>query len=94
MNDSLSPFQPPNEEALLHQIERMEAGRDMYLQLLRENPEIIKFQDVRTLQNFGITGQESGRSRTGIAGVRAAWRLSGEFNRALEGVLRLLHKIG
>lgn len=61
MNDSVTRFQGPNEEALLRQIERMEAGRDMYLQLLRENPEIIKFQDARTLKNFGI-------GNTGAAG--------------------------
>lgn len=54
MNDPSIRFQAPNEEALLRQIERMESGRDMYLQLLRENPEIIKFQDMRTLENFGI----------------------------------------
>lgn len=54
MNDPSLAFQAPNEEALLRQIERMESGRDMYLQLLRENPEIIKFQDKRTLENFGF----------------------------------------
>jgi hypothetical protein len=54
MNDASNPFQAPNEAALLRQIERMEAGRDMFLQLLRENPEIVKFQDRRTLENFGI----------------------------------------
>jgi hypothetical protein len=54
MNSASNPFQAPNEEALLRQIERMEAGRDMFLQLLRENPEIVKFQDRRTLENFGI----------------------------------------
>ncbi len=54
MNDAAARFQAPDGETLLRQIERMEAGRDMYLQLLRENPEIIKFQDTRTLENFGI----------------------------------------
>ena len=54
MSNASNPFQAPNEEALLRQIERMEAGRDMFLQLLRENPEIVKFQDRRTLENFGI----------------------------------------
>lgn len=63
MNDPSARFEAPNGDALLRQIERMEAGRDMYLQLLRENPEIIKFQDTRTLENFGICSQQ-GRLRS------------------------------
>lgn len=54
MSNASNPFQAPNEEALLRQFERMEAGRDMFLQLLRENPEIVKSQEARTLENFGI----------------------------------------
>lgn len=62
MSNASNPFQAPNEEALLRQFERMEAGRDMFLQLLRENPEIVKFQDARTLENFGIVREiEPGR---------------------------------
>ena len=91
MNDPSARFQAPNGEALLRQIERMEAGRDMYLQLLRENPEIIKFQDQRTLENFGIR-QHHGRLRSAISGMRAAWRSSTELFPALAHMFRLLGK--
>ena len=54
MNERAPTLEPLTEAQLLRQIERMEEGRDMFLQLLRENPEIVRFQDARTLENFGI----------------------------------------
>ena len=54
MSKPLLPFAAPTEGQILSQLERLEAGRDMFLQLLRENPELLKFQDARTLENFGF----------------------------------------
>ena len=54
MNERAPTLEPLTEAQLLRQIERMEEGRDMFLQLLREKPSMRKFVDVRTLENFQI----------------------------------------
>ena len=54
MNKTASPFAAPTEAQILSLLERLESGRSLFLQLLRENPELLKFQDARTLENFGF----------------------------------------
>ena len=43
-----------NESEVLHRIAQWESAREVFIQLLRENPKMRKFQDARTLENLGI----------------------------------------
>ena len=54
MSDARVPSTSHDELEVLRRIALWESNRDFYLQLLRENPELTRFQDARTLENFGI----------------------------------------
>ena len=55
MSDTPIRSQSDDELEVLRRIALWESNRDFFLQLLRENPEMTRFQDVRTLENFGIS---------------------------------------
>ena len=55
MSDTPIRSQSDDELEVLRRIAVWESYRDFFLQLLRENPEMTRFQDVRTLENFGIS---------------------------------------
>ena len=55
MSDTPIRSQSDDEFEVLRRIALWESNRDFFLQLLRENPEMTRFQDVRTLENFGIS---------------------------------------
>ena len=55
MSDTPISSKSDDELEVLRRIALWESNRDFFLQLLRENPEMARFQDVRTLENFGIS---------------------------------------
>ena len=55
MSDTPIRSQSDDELEVLRRIALWESNRNFFLQLLRENPEMTRFQDVRTLENFGIS---------------------------------------
>ena len=55
MSDTPIRSKSHDELEVLRRITLWESNRDFFLQLLRENPEMTRFQDVRTLENFGIS---------------------------------------
>ena len=54
MTESLAPSKTLNESDVLRRIAQWESARELFIQLLRENPTMRKFQDARTLDNLGI----------------------------------------
>ena len=55
MSDMPIRSKSDDELEVLRRIAHWESNRDFFLQLLRENPEMTWFQDVRILENFGIS---------------------------------------
>ena len=55
MSDTPIHAKSHEELEVLRRIALWESNRDFFLQLLRENPEMTRFQDARTLENFGIS---------------------------------------
>ena len=54
MTESPAPSKTLDESEVLRRIAQWESARELFIQLLRENPTMRKFQDARTLQNLGI----------------------------------------
>lgn len=54
MTESPAPSKTLGESEVLRRIAQWESARELFIQLLRENPTMRKFQDARTLQNLGI----------------------------------------
>ena len=54
MTESLVISKTLSESEVLRRIAQWESARELFIQLLRENPTMRKFQDARTLQNLGI----------------------------------------
>jgi len=54
MNEFSAPSKTLNERDVLRRIAQWESARELFVQLLRENPTMRKFQDARTLENLGI----------------------------------------
>ena len=55
MSDTPIRSKSDDELEVLRRIALWESNRDFFLQLLRENAEMTRFQDARTLENFGIS---------------------------------------
>jgi hypothetical protein len=54
MNEPCTPLKTLSESYVLRRIAQWESARELFIQLLRENPNMRKFQDARTLDNLGI----------------------------------------
>ena len=54
MNETPAPLKTLSESEVLRRIAQWESAREVFIQLLRENPTMRKFQDARTLENLGI----------------------------------------
>ena len=54
MNESPALTKTLSESEVLLRIAQWESAREVFIQLLRENPTMRKFQDARTLENLGI----------------------------------------
>lgn len=54
MTESAAPSKTLSESEVLRRIAQWESARELFIQLLRENPTMRKFQDARTLENLGI----------------------------------------
>jgi hypothetical protein len=54
MTESPAISKTLSETDVLRRIAQWDSARELFIQLLRENPMMRKFQDERTLENLGI----------------------------------------
>ena len=54
MSDAPFRLESLGELEVLLRITQWESARDVFIQLLRENPQMARFQDARTLENLGL----------------------------------------
>lgn len=54
MSDAPFRLESLGEREVLLRITQWESARDVFIQLLRENPQMARFQDARTLENLGL----------------------------------------
>ena len=54
MSDAPFRLESLGEREVLLRITKWESARDVFIQLLREIPQMTRFQDARTLENLGL----------------------------------------